>query len=299
MTKTHAILIAEDDTVDSAHLKEFITRQFPNVTVDVASSITGMKDMLASRRGSYDVVMMDSHMPQSPGDQIEISTAAYWQLAHVYPNACFVLMSAYGSDPQIMSLKDRIEAQGDTQSAYRRFFLVEKLGSFQNNILSIIRSRIDGSEIWTPKSVQAALYVTSKFEELLIRGAVTADVLYSLQAREFEELVASLWERLDYKVELTKRTRDGGRDVIAVKNNEANLRILIECKRFAPDRRVGVQLVRALYGVKVDEGATKAILATTSSFSQPALNFFEAHPWELEARDRDGVLEWIELAKKL
>jgi restriction endonuclease Mrr len=70
---------------------------------------------------------------------------------------------------------------------------------------------------------------------------------------------------------------------------------LIECKRYAEDRKVGVEIVRALYGVKTDERATKAILATTSTFSAPAKEFFAEHVWELEPRDYKGTREWIEL----
>jgi len=49
-------------------------------------------------------------------------------------------------------------------------------------------------------------------------------------------------------------------------------------------------VVRALYGVKTDEKATKGILATTSRFTRGAKAFFDNHVWELEARDFDGVV---------
>jgi transcriptional regulator with XRE-family HTH domain len=74
---------------------------------------------------------------------------------------------------------------------------------------------------------------------------------------------------------------------------ETNLRILIEYKRYHPTKKVGVELVRALYGVKTHEHASKAILATTSSFTRGAENLFHAHQWELEPRDYRGVLDWI------
>jgi len=51
--------------------------------------------------------------------------------------------------------------------------------------------------------------------------------------------------------------------------------------------------VRELYGVKCDERATKAILATTAFFSKDALLFFENHKWELEPKDYTGLMTWI------
>ena len=56
---------------------------------------------------------------------------------------------------------------------------------------------------------------------------------------------------------------------------------------------VGIVPVRALYGVKSDEGATKAILATTTHFTRDATMFFERHKWELEQKDYEGIMEWI------
>ncbi len=58
-----------------------------------------------------------------------------------------------------------------------------------------------------------------------------------------------------------------------------------------------MRFVRALYGVKLDDNATKAFLATTSSFSRDALIFFSRHRWELEGRDFEGVARWIRLAR--
>jgi HJR/Mrr/RecB family endonuclease len=119
------------------------------------------------------------------------------------------------------------------------------------------------------------------------------DALRRIDRRKFEELVAELFGGFGYQVELTRRTRDGGRDVVAVKHTEVAVKYLIECKRPDPGGYVGVRPVRELYGVKQDEAATKAILATTAYFSPDALLFFDRHRWELEPRDYFGVTEWI------
>jgi restriction endonuclease Mrr len=114
-----------------------------------------------------------------------------------------------------------------------------------------------------------------------------------IDRRRFEQLIAELFAGFGYEVELTQRTRDGGKDIIAVKKREVDLKFLIECKRPDPGNPVGVSTVRELYGVKVDDGASKAILVTTTYFSPDAKLFSEKHRWELELRDFDAVKAWV------
>lgn len=138
------------------------------------------------------------------------------------------------------------------------------------------------------------IQVSSKiWEELIKELSRKPERLKKLDRRKFEELVAHLFDKFGYSVELTQKTRDGGRDVIAVKSKEVNVKYLIECKRPDPGGYVGIRPVRELYGVKTDEKATKAILATTAYFSKDALLFFDNHKWELEPRDYHGLLEWL------
>ena len=83
-----------------------------------------------------------------------------------------------------------------------------------------------------------------------------------------------------------------------MRSSEANLRFLIECKRFRADRIVGVEVVRALYGVKIHAHATKAMLAITSTFTRDANKFLTEHLWELDGKDYLDVLGWIQRAKR-
>lgn len=138
------------------------------------------------------------------------------------------------------------------------------------------------------------IQVASLFERALIeRLQAFPDDLRLMDRRRFEHLIAELFNGFGYEVELTQRTRDGGKDIIAVRREELDLRFLIECKRPDPGNPVGVKTVRELYGVKVDDGATKAILATTTYFSPDARAFSERNRWELELRDYDAIKQWI------
>ena len=132
-----------------------------------------------------------------------------------------------------------------------------------------------------------------RFDDARIKLLQQNGDLRRLKPREFEELVAALWTGFGYDVELTKQTRDGGKDIIAISRRPVQVKFLIECKAPTKADYVGPEPVRALLGVRELERATKGILATTVRFSPTAKAIFEQSTWELEGRDRDGVLEWI------
>lgn len=117
--------------------------------------------------------------------------------------------------------------------------------------------------------------------------------IYDLTPQQFEALIAELFTGFGFDVTLTAASGDGGRDVIAQKNGETRLRYLIECKKYARNRKVGVRFVRQLHGVVANERGTKGILATTSTFTKPARKFMSENEWILEGRDFDGIQEWM------
>jgi hypothetical protein len=123
--------------------------------------------------------------------------------------------------------------------------------------------------------------------------------LKRMDRRRFEELVAELFDGFGYQVELTQRTRDGGKDIIAIKHHIVSEKFLIECKRPEPYNKIGVGVIRELLGVKEDEKATKAILVTTAFFSLDAQLLIDRHEWELEGKDYHALKGWIDHYLKL
>jgi len=120
--------------------------------------------------------------------------------------------------------------------------------------------------------------------------------LYTIEPRQFEELVAELLANFGWEVTLTPKTKDGGYDIFAIAKNIApgvNAAWVIECKRYMRERKVGVEIVRALYGAKTSFDGVNAMLATTSSFTRGAQQF-KSSRYNLELRDYAGVVEWLE-----
>jgi hypothetical protein len=119
--------------------------------------------------------------------------------------------------------------------------------------------------------------------------------LYDIAPRKFEELVASILVDLGFDVEITKATRDGGTDIIAyVRNAVCSYLTHIECKRYAPNKKVGVGIIREVIGVHQIRKATKSIIVTTSFFSHDALKEAELMENQLDLKDFNDLKKWLQ-----
>lgn len=160
-----------------------------------------------------------------------------------------------------------------------------------------------------PESVEASVAAPAVGEIIRVSSFINDRLMRELEKdpermlrltpREFEQLVAELFDREGFDVELTPPSADGGRDVIAVSRSDVGThRYLAECKRYKTGHKVGVDLVRSLYGVLEHESATYAILATTSTFTSGAQQFAEDVRWRLGLKDYEGLKEWLARASR-
>jgi restriction endonuclease len=128
--------------------------------------------------------------------------------------------------------------------------------------------------------------VSAVSDELIRALAERPELMYDLRPRRFEELLAELFTRQGFEVELTKQTRDGGYDFWFVHHTPAgSLLTLVDAKRNRADRTVGVGVVRQLYGVVEATRATAGLVATTSFFSPEAKQFQQEIPFRLGLKD--------------
>lgn len=155
---------------------------------------------------------------------------------------------------------------------------------------------VEFSPLWIPTTPELLtaedfVFVDRRLADEIVKNPKS---LFTADPRFFEELMASIFADLGCLAILTKRTRDGGRDVICLTRKDGlDLKLIIECKRYAAHRKISVNQIRALYGVKQNENVTKAILATTSSFTPDAVDFAKPHIWELQLLDYDAILRLI------
>jgi restriction system protein len=131
-------------------------------------------------------------------------------------------------------------------------------------------------------------------DEFLRRAADDPNLVFGISPRQFEELVAELLSRLGYRIELTPQTRDGGKDIYAAKHdNIGNFLYIVECKRYAPDSPVGVEIVRALHGVADIERVTGAMIVTTSYFSADARALQSRIKYQMSLKEYFDLRQWL------
>jgi len=122
--------------------------------------------------------------------------------------------------------------------------------------------------------------------------------VHELTSRKFEELLADILKDMGWEVELTKATRDGGRDILGyIDTGIRKILCLVEAKKYRQDRKIGVEMVRTLYGTLCHYQANSAMLVTTSSFAKDARDFQKQHEWQLDLREYGDVVKWIEAYK--
>jgi len=102
----------------------------------------------------------------------------------------------------------------------------------------------------------------------------TLEDLLALKPDEFEKLVATLFKAYGHQAQVLGGSSDHGVDVVVL--SKENEKWIIQCKRY--NGSVGEPVVRDLYGTMGHEGAQKAYLITTGSFTSQAKDWAVGKP---------------------
>jgi restriction system protein len=111
--------------------------------------------------------------------------------------------------------------------------------------------------------------VTIGWFEIIDEFIRNPNLMYEVDWRKLEEIVAGAYDKAGYNVTLTERSNDLGRDVIAEKKEIGfgSIRLIDQVKKYAPDNPVPANDVRAMIGVLTGSNSTKAFVTTTSDFA--------------------------------
>ena len=101
-------------------------------------------------------------------------------------------------------------------------------------------------------------------------GSKAADALDGMSWQQFEQLVGEAFRLQGYAVtELGGGGADGGVDLVLRKGSE---KFFVQCKQWRAFK-VGVDVVRELYGVMAAKGAVGGFVVTSGRFTEEATNF--------------------------
>jgi restriction system protein len=138
------------------------------------------------------------------------------------------------------------------------------------------------SELVAVRPIREYSMVDKRFvqEEDIVSKLDNRPNLMDLDPFEFENLVSNLFTKMGLETKQTRSSKDGGVDAIAFDTRPIlGGKIVIQAKRYK--NTVGVSAVRDLYGTMINEGASKGILVTTSSYGPDAFHFSKDKPIEL------------------
>jgi restriction system protein len=122
----------------------------------------------------------------------------------------------------------------------------------------------------------SALYVWRKGR--LLDSQEGLDSIRALSWQRFETLVAEAYRRQGYAVRENLTTgADGGVDLVLRKDGTT---VLVQCKQWRT-MKVGVKVVRELYGLMAAEHAQGGIIITSGRFTQEAKTFAHGKPLDL------------------
>jgi restriction system protein len=146
----------------------------------------------------------------------------------------------------------------------------------------------------SPERERLVLAVSEVSDELIGELSARPDLLYQLDPRKFEKLVAELYRRQGFEATLTPASGDEGADVYVVSHNELGRTLwVVQAKRNAPDRKIEAGVVRELLGTVIAKQASAGILVTTSFF-QPG-----AEKLERELQYRLSLKDYLDLQELL
>ena len=126
-----------------------------------------------------------------------------------------------------------------------------------------------------------------------VAQAKSTNALDGMSWNDFEVLVGEAYRLQGYRVaETGGGGPDGGVDLVLTKGNE---KFLVQCKKWKA-YRVGVEVVRELYGVMTAKGASGGFVVTSGRFTEDAKAFAEGRNVQLV--DGPKLLAMIQEAKQ-
>lgn len=119
------------------------------------------------------------------------------------------------------------------------------------------------------------------------------DTIRDLSWQRFEELVGEAYRRQGYRViENDSAGPDGGVDLVISREGK---RYLVQCKQYR-SQKVGVKVVREMFGLVAAEKATGGIVITSGQFTRDADTF--ANDKSLELVDGEQLVSLISAVQK-
>lgn len=85
---------------------------------------------------------------------------------------------------------------------------------------------------------------------------------------------------------------------VAKRTSFGNFLYVVECKKYSEHNKVGVNVLRSLYGVVQNEKVSSGIIVTSSYFTKNAISFYNNVRHQLQLNDYNNLQKWIKEINK-
>jgi len=164
-------------------------------------------------------------------------------------------------------------------------------------IVAVSPALASESEIWHPSQEPQPSWISRSPTAILVAADLlrSGRLLSELPWRTFEELIGQLLESEGWSVNVTRPSKDGGIDVVALKNDATLglIRSLWQAKRYGPRRHVRLSDVRELGGIIDIDRATKGVVVTTGRLTKGALDWIRRDKYRLDYKDAQKMEAWV------
>ena len=120
-------------------------------------------------------------------------------------------------------------------------------------------------------------FLNARRKSALLDTQKNIESVKSLHWRDFEEMVAEAYRRKGYQVTEGTYGADGGIDLELRRDGKY---ILVQCKQWK-SQKVGVSVIREMFGVLTDSNADEVIIICTGHFTEDAKAFASGKPISL------------------
>ena len=170
--------------------------------------------------------------------------------------------------PDAIIKRKLIESYDGIESKYNSYLrYLERYNIEKSQYLTHIQELNDFK---TNKEISFINGISEKLKKVQGRTYRTEDEWRQMSDRDFEFEIGKVYSRHGYQTHVTKRSGDGGVDVIAKKDNET---IYIQCKHYAPNTHLGAPELQAFWGCCSGNGISKGVMVCTSSLTKDARAF--------------------------
>jgi restriction system protein len=189
-------------------------------------------------------------------DLIEITAMMPWWVGVTLALLSFLILHHFASQPAVSLIQP-----GQFDTAFKQN-LWRGIATFAQYLFPMFFLGGAAISAWRRHTRQSLIAGVAQVQ--------AAHVLDGMTWRQFELLVGESFRGEGYKVKETGGGgADGGVDLVLIKGGE---KFLVQCKQWKAFK-VGVEIIRELYGVMAARGATGGFVVTSGRFTQDAEDF--------------------------